>query len=303
VHTSRIFAALDRNMRFLLSERPGSVNAVVGQNSMYEFVRDQLERCGDIVHIGSGYWMPGPLRLVRAYASQAAIIVGGIPTSALQRTFKGQIHSIGPGRYVLNGIGTQTAYPEETVSDWLGAAEPLATWTEKTLAWAAAQLLPQAEIEDESIEIYAPDVYRARRRRGLWLQAKDFQESASTLRLFRPKTAPKWIFDRPDYLGIFKSRPRGAQLVQSTRIPRDIAHRLQFGLDQKLAVSRKFNLQRIGNAYNLDLKFALPEPEGRVLGLAWRGAVQDAEQFFDDFALPALNDVATMLGIRMPQKT
>lgn len=300
-HTSRIFAALDRNARFLLSEDPGLGNAVVTQHSVYEFVRDQLERCGDIVHVSNGYWIPGPVRLVRASVSQTAIVLGGVPTSALQKAFKAEVHSIGPARYVQRGSGASAAYPEETIPEWLGTTEPLLVWTDKTLAWAATQLEPQAEIEDDSIEIYAPDVYRARRRPGFWLEAKEFQEPVPTLRLFRPKTASRWTFDRPDYLGVFNSRPGGAQLARSVRIPRESANRLQFGFDQKFAISRTISLRRGQDAHSLDLKFGLPEPETRVLGLAWRDTGQDNQWFFDDFALPVLNDVAAMLGIRVQQ--
>ncbi|MGF1628542.1 MAG: hypothetical protein ACFCUT_03660 [Kiloniellaceae bacterium] len=297
VHTSRLFAALDRNARFPL---PGWVDAgAANHRSIYEFVRDQLERCGDIVSLGDGYWIPGPARLIRASAAQAAVVVGGLPTAVLRRALKGQIYSIGPARYVVREPGAEATFPEETVSDWLGAAEPLASWTERTLAWAATQLVAQAEITDESIEIYAPDVYRVYRRQGTWLNASEFREPAPMLRLFRPKMATLWAFDRPDYLGIFNCLPGAAQLVRAVQIPREMAHRLRFGFDQRLATPRTIGVRRVNDAYSFDLKFGLPEPERKVLGLTWRDANQDSTQYLDDFALPALNDVAAMLGIRM----
>ena len=299
VHTSRIFAALDRNIGFVLSgER---AEGLAGAHSIYEFVRDQLVRCGDIVHVGNGYWIPGPVRFVRSAASPTGIIIGGIPTNALREILKVQIHSIGPSRYMRSEIRADLPYPEETVSDWLGPIEPLAAWTEKTLTWAASQLQPQAEIDDDSIEIYAPDVIHARKRTGRWCESKEFHESAPMLRLFRPKKAAKWTFDRPDYLGFFNSRPAGAQLARSVRIPREMAFRLRFGFDQRFAIPRTIRLRRTGESYGLELKFGLPEPEAKVLGLAWRIAGEDDEQFFDALALPALNDVAALLGIRVLQ--
>jgi hypothetical protein len=296
-HTSRLFAALDRNVRFLSSETAVQGSSTATQHSEYEFVRDQLERCGDIVHIGNGYWIPGPVRAVRPVMSQSTIVVGGAPTAELKRTFS--LHSIGPARYLFGERSAEGGHPEVSVGVWLGISESLSAWTEKTLAWGRTQLQPQAEIEDDSIEIYAPDMHRARRRPGFWIDAKEFQEAAPTVRLFRPKMSAKWTFDRPDYLGVFNSGPDGAQLSRSVRISKDVGYRLQFGLDQKLAVSRTITLKRIGDAHSLDLKFALPEPETRVLGLAWRNATQESEQFFDSFALPALNEVAVMLGIRV----
>ena len=299
VHTSRIFAALDRNLRFLPLDSAGGT--VAAQHSTYEFVRDQIERCGDIVHLGNGYWIPGPLRLVRASASKAAVIVGGLPTGTLKHTFKRPIHSIGPARYLISFEGAVNALSEESIADWLGVSESLATWTEQALAWAVTQFFPQADIEDDGLEIYAPDVFRTRRRLGFWLEAKEFQEPSPTVRLFRPRTTARWNFDRPDYLGLFHSRAGGAQLAHSVQISADMAYRLRFGFDQKYAMPRVMNLHRVGDAHRVELKFDLPAPEARVLGLSWSDAGDNSDRYIDEFALPALKDVAAMMGIRILQ--
>ncbi|MBV9993559.1 MAG: hypothetical protein JOZ72_19975 [Alphaproteobacteria bacterium] len=298
VHTSRIFAALDRNLRFLPAE---SADGVVAQHSTYEFVRDQLERCGDIVNLGSGYWIPGPLRLVRPDTAQAALIVTGLPTATLRQVFKSPIHSIGPARCLIGAEEASNVFAEERVGDWLGVSEPLPSWTEQTLAWAMTQLMPQADIEDDSLEIYAPDIFHARRRLGFWLEAKEFQESAPTLRLLRPKTAARWRFDRPDYLGIFHCRASGAQLTQAVQIPSDMAYRLRFGFDQRYGLPRTIALHRVGQAHKFELKFDLPAPEARILGLCWSDLGDNSDRYIDDLALPALKDVAAMLGIRILQ--
>lgn len=299
VHTSRIFAALDRNLRFLPLEAAGGAGAA--QHSLYEFVRDQLERCGDIVHLGNGYWIPAPLRLVRAEPAQAALIVAGLPTAALARMFKSPIHSIGPARYLVGAEPPGDTFSEESVAEWLGVSEGLAAWTEQILAWATPRLQQQADIEDDSLEIYAPDIFHARRRLGFWLEAKDFQEPSPTLRLFRPKTAARWRFNRPDYLGLFHSGAAGAQVAHAVQIPSDTAYRLHFGFDQKYRLPRTIALHRNGTAHKFDLKFNLPAPEARVLGFCWSDLGDNSDRYIDDFALPALKDVAAMLGIRILQ--
>lgn len=298
VHTSRIFAALGRNTRFLFSPISESSSNAATQAAEFEFVRNRLALCGDIFHIGNGDWIPGPLRLVRPSESQAVVVVGGAPTSVLQRILNGQIRSIGPARFWMNPQGSLAAYPVESAEDWIGTVEPLATWTEKTLTWAASQLEKQADIEDDSLEIYAPDILRGRRRLGVWVEAKDFQEPSPTMRLFRPKMPPEMSYDRPDYLGVFSRRSGMTQLTRAVRISRDTAYRLRFGLDQKLGTPRTMNLRRVADSHSLDLKFALPNPEAKVLGLAWQEAERDL-LFFDDFALPVLKDVVSLLGIRL----
>jgi len=297
VHTSRIFAALDRNLRFLA---PGGIDAVcAAAHSTYEFVRDQIELCGDIVHLGNGYWIPGPLRLVRPSTTEMGLVVGGIPTGTLEKVFKRPIHSIGPARYAVGIEGVNAALAADSVAGWLGISESLADWTKQTLAWAATQLLPQADIEDDNLEIYAPDIFRLRRRPGFWLGAKEFQESAATLRLFRPRTAARWSFDRPDYLGVFRPRIAGAHLTQAVQIPRDLGYRLRFGFDQMYAMPRTIHLHRVGDAHRFELKFDLPAPEARVLGLSWRDAADGIDRYIDDFGIPILEDVAALLGIRV----
>jgi hypothetical protein len=209
--------------------------------------------------------------------------------------------SIGPARYVSGTLSSGGAYPEETTMDWLGTTESLAAWTDATLSWALTRLRLEAQIEDDSLEIYAPDVHRAHGRHGFWISAQEFREPTPTVRLFRPKTPGKFAFDRPDYLGTFIYGSTGARLARSVSIPRDAAYRLQFGFDQKYATPRAMRLRRLADSFHLDLKFALPEPEVRVLGLTWRDAPDEDGWLIGDWAIPALRDVASSLGIRVLQ--
>lgn len=298
LHTDRMFAALERNTRFLFSATSDVSSRATIQRDEFAFVCKQLQRCGEIFHLGDGYWIPGPLRLVRGGGAPAVIILGGAPTSALSPLLNGHPRSVGPARYFACPRATITAYPEESPKDWIGMVEPLASWTEKILSWATSKLKEQAGIEDESLEVYAPDVLRIRRRSGAWVEAKEFQEASPTLRLFRPKMPSGRTYDRPDYLGIFSHRSGVAQVLRAARIPKDTAYRLRFGFDQKLGTPRKINLRRAVNAYCLDLKFGLPEPEVRVLGLGWRDlATEPHLLFFDELALPVLEEVVNMLGV------
>jgi hypothetical protein len=281
-------------VRCLTAEPPFAEG--LGSHAGYQFVCEQLERCGDVAHIGNGYWIPGPVRVVVAAGSPVAMVVGGAPTSAFDWRSKVPIHSIGPGRYLAHG--SPGSIPQESVGDWLGIREPLASWTETLLSWAATQLQPQAEIPDDTIEIYAPDLFRGRRSPGFWMRANDFREAAPILRLFRPRAGLQWTFARPEYLGIFKSEIGGARLARSVRIPREAAYRLQFGFDQRLGIRRTLHARQTKGAHRLELPFALPSPEKRVLGLAWHEPGDDA-YFLDELALPALNEVLAALGIAL----
>lgn len=293
IHTGRLVGALNRNTRFLSA----SADDFDALQQAFDFVREQLVLCGDIAHAGSGYWIPCPMRALRV-DSDHVYLFGGVPLPSWSRHVRAPIAAIGPSRYVQ--ISELANWPTLTLAQWLEHEEPLAAWTEGTLTSGTADLVPQAEIEDDSLEIYAPDMYRLLQRPGFWASAREFREATSSLRLFRPKIAPQWAFDRPDYLGVFRPGPQGAQLVKAVRIAHNVARRLQFGLDLRYQTPRTVVLRRIGDCYRLEVKFPpFPEPEARVLGLGWREPDAPDALFFSASALPVLRGVAELLGMRL----
>lgn len=261
----------------------------------FHFVINQLAECGDIASVGNGYWIPGPVRAIHLPASNDAFVVGGLPTPELEQLLNTHVASIGTARYVS---ADDINFPKGQLDQWLGDSEPLPLWTERTLRWAEQQFQSQAEIEDDSLEIYAPDIYRARKQIGFWMTANTFSESRPSIRLCRPKSGGKYKTDRPNYLGVFKLHSRGARLVQATQITRDMAIRLQFGMDQKYNTSREIQIEEADNAYGVDLKFRLPDPERRTLALSWR-SFTGSRRFFPRVAFPGLEHAARRLGMRL----
>jgi hypothetical protein len=293
IHTSRLIGALSRNTRFLAA-RADSFDDL---QQTFTFVREQLVLCGDIAHIGNGYWIPCPMRAVRV-AADHVYLFGGVPLPNLMRDVRLPVAAIGPSRYVRTTDPVNC--PTLTLAQWVEHEVPLAAWAEHTLTCATGDLTPQADIEDDSLEIYAPDMYRALQRAGFWAPAREFREATPSLRLFRPRVAAQWVFDRPDYVGLFRQGSEGAQLVKAVRIGHDAARRLQFGLDNIYRTPRTLVLRRIGDVYRLEVKFPpFPEPESRVLGLGWREPDAPEALFFAASALPALHGVIELLGMRL----
>lgn len=293
IHTARLIGALNRNARFLAA----STDDFDQLEKAFDFVREQLVLCGDIAHVGNGYWIPCPIRMLRI-GHDHAYLLGGAPLQSLSRHVHASIVAVGPLRYVQTS--EMTDLPTLTLAQWLEHDEPLAAWTECMLTRAADELVPQADIEDDTLEIYAPDLYRMRQRSGFWAPAREFHEAAPSLRLFRPKTTPQWTFDRPDYLGVFRKGSQGARLLKAVRIAHDVARRLQFGLDLRYQTSRTLTLRHVGDCYRLDVKFPpFPKSESRVLGLGWREPKIPDALFFAPSALPVLHGVAELLGMRL----
>lgn len=295
IHTARLLGALARNVRFLAAA--ADLENLSGLHDLFAFVRDQLVRCGDIHHAGDGNWLPCPVRLVRV-SRELIYVFGGAPLHALSRHIHVPIVTSGTSRH----LQTPDAglLPVDALDTWLEQQEPLPTWTEQILAWAATELLPQADIEDDSLEIYAPDLHRALKRSGFWIGVREFREVSPTLRLFRPKVAQQWTFNRPDYVGVFAPGPHGAQLVKAVRIPHNMARRLQFGFDLKYRTPRRVVLRRLGHVYRLDTTYPpFPDPEARVLGLGWCEPGQADALFFAASALAVLRGVTDRLGMQL----
>lgn len=293
IHTARLIGALNRNVRFLAA----NADEFDDLEEAFTFVRDQLAVCGDIAHAGNGYWIPCPMRVLRIDPNHVYLF-GGAPLPSWARHVPASIAAMGPSRYVqAPGL---TNLPTLTLAQWLEHDEPLAVWTERTLTRAAVELVPQADIEDDTLEIYAPDLYRTLQRSGFWAPAREFHEAAPSLRLFRPKTTPQWTFDRPDYLGVFHKGRQGAQLLKAVRIEHDVARRLQFGLDLRYRTARTLILRRAGECYRLEVKFPpFPEPESRVLGMGWREPKIPDALLFAPSALPVLRGVVELLRMRL----
>lgn len=293
IHTARLIGALNRNVRFLAA----NADEFDDLAEAFTFVRQQLEVCGDIAHAGNGYWIPCPMRALRIDPDHVYLF-GGAPLSSWTRHVPASIAAIGPSRYVQ--APEMTNLSTLTLPEWLEHDESLTAWTERSLTRATGELVQQADIEDDSLEIYAPDLYRTLQRPGFWAPARDFHEATPSLRLFRPKTTPQWAFDRPDYLGVFRKGSQGAQLLKAVRIAHDVARRLQFGLDLRYQTLRTLMLRHVGHCYCLDVKFPpFPEPESRVLGLGWREPKLPDTLFFAPSALPVLRGVTELLGMRL----
>ncbi len=294
VHTSRILFGLRRNLPVMF---PGSSGRQDAEDE-FEFALEQLAQVGDIVHLGNGYWVPGPTRYISLQSSDTIVVCSGLPTSVLKSVTGGDVHCSGALRYVTKS-SKQTVHPIESISEWLGLTETLGAWTNRIVAWSQKRLSAQADVEDDALEVYAPDRFRAQGRLGYWMLAKEFEERERTLRIFRPVVSERWKFDRPEYLGVFAPGLSGSRVTKAVRLSSQTAYRLRFGFDQRLGTPRSIALKQHDNACEFDLKFGLPEPEARVLGFCWRQAGQSTSRLAGTVAQLALTEVARNLGVAL----
>jgi hypothetical protein len=126
------------------------------------------------------------------------------------------------------------------------------------------------EFSADQLENYAPDLLREQRRLGGWISATEVSRAPSGTRLCRPLPAYARTYDRPHYLGTFSFKAGGLVLRQSVRTEFEVAQRLPFGFDEMLKTPRETPVTLHSSFLTLDLRYALPLPERRILSLGWQ---------------------------------
>jgi hypothetical protein len=302
VHTSRFMSNLRNNLGGIWdSDSANAATQSVAENR-YRSILEALEQAGDILHLGSGYWVSAPLRLVELPASEHLLVVGGVPFDPLQRYLKTTPLCAGVSRFVERAVLKQQPHLLQLVQpfdEWIGITETLATWTRGTIDRALQRLSAPEEISIEQLEIYAPDVFQQQRKMGRWLPGSQARQALSNPRLCRPLSHVR-DYDRPSYLGIFALDDIGFRLRQTAPIDNETAFRLAFGFDQLLNTARTASLAVTGETFQLDLAYPLPQPEARVRALGWRSAATASRPNHSTFhrtALPAVQTTLRHFGI------
>jgi hypothetical protein len=293
VHTTRLMTNLRRNLECLwpgLERDQRSEADEVGRLTL-----NNIERLSDISHIGGGFWISNPLRFVEAHNAEFLLVLGGVPREVVQLATGADPISAAATRFVHRNDLAANAHNADlmqSVDIWLGTTEPLSTWTKATLAAHMQRMSLPQDISVDQVEIYAPELFRDQHRLGRWMPAGQVARPILGPRLFRPLASYAREYARPHYLGIFGIKTGTIFLRQSAPVEFEVSRRLRFGFDDVLKCSRTVSLSIGEHICALDLRFALPEPEGRVLALGWQSRPARAETehrwMFQSAALPII---------------
>ena len=305
-HTTRLMMGLRKNLAGLWPPEVEDVQAGASETNAedgYRSILDDLARIGDLVDTGGGFWMSAPLRLVDSDEPERLLVLGGAPREIVRTMLGAQPECVAASRFVRRA----NLYPTPAVADlvqsldtWLGSADPLRSWTQRTIALYLQRLSQVEEIAADQVEIYAPDFYRDIRKLGRWMPANEVNRPIDDVRLFRPRLSHARAYDRPHYLGTFDFRQGKLVLRRSVQVDYQTSRRLRFGLDQALGTPRSASLSANGSTCVLGLGYALPEPEARVLSLGWQTAplrLQGDQRTFHHAAWPLLVQALQRLSI------
>lgn len=211
-------------------------------------VLETLEILGDCAHVGSGYWLPTPIRYVRlptskrtvvtettggAATDEDVLVLGGVRTKALRQTLHAKIGlrwiaRTLPSRYFMHHVITDRSR-WQSIEAWLGyPPEDLAQWTRDVLQRAVRSLAPISE-EVEDVEAYCPD-HKDKWQRGRWRLAASLPHTPDVLMLCR-STPRNHRGARTYWLGTFTRGPGGIVPWHEASLTGVDRARLVFGLD------------------------------------------------------------------------
>jgi len=298
VHTTRLLTGVRKTLDLIWTK--SEIAGIEGQEDSAQLTLDLLALVGDVVDTGSGFWIGTPLRLIGNEDDASIVAFGTLPSPLVEMLTGIKVWTVGSARFLVKQTASSgkdiSSYIQST-DDWLGRDEPLSVWTSRLLEQLQASLTPSGNFTAGQLEIYAPDLFAARRQNGRWFEARQLTQAIPGLRLCRPllSVANKW--SRPFYIAEIGFRSGQATITRSTRIDYSLTQRLRFGLDQRLQVPRRVTLMVARDTFDLDLLYNLPNPENRVLGLGWPSPNRAGRRTFHNCAKPVLARAFERLGV------
>ena len=253
---------------------------------------NSLASLGDIVTIGGGFSIPGPLVLIELDGVENLMAAGGFPASTAKQHLGVSLSSVATFRYAARRATLADQVNKavfHTADWWFGHADPLASWTRGVLRQHKSRLSNEMGLSVDQFEIYAPEIFRDQRKAGRWMRAVQVLRPLDGLRLCRPISNAR-SFGAMYFLGSFRFYDGSLILSRSTPIAAELTRRLRFGFDAVLGATRQVSIPITTTSFIFDNSVALPESEARVLSLAWRNLQSPTDNsqsyFFHVNALP-----------------
>ncbi|WP_338555574.1 hypothetical protein [Paenibacillus sp. KS-LC4] len=141
-------------------------------------VRKCLEKIGDVIHLGSGFYVPLPLRMIDLPESEFVVIIGGTSTTLIRNMIPdarisgyGRIvekkripDSIKMDRHLWQDYSNWVGWKPENIKDWI------------TLQMRQLSTLGSQSIQGfEDFEVYNSFGHRERGKRSFWIDQRTIQ--------------------------------------------------------------------------------------------------------------------------------
>ncbi|WP_047155180.1 hypothetical protein [Aneurinibacillus tyrosinisolvens] len=236
VHIRRLINTVSGHLKVLWSElekeksqflfKLNNDNQEITINDEIKWVLERIALLGDCMHIGNGFWLPTPIKLVQLPQSNETIIIGGFDTQSLKSYFP-SVRIAGYGRFLLNKEIPFGYYQNKNwwqdYQNWLGwIPKDLHSWTQEKINCINKEgSLSSSTFLD--FEVFVSTWAIKNRVRQSWIPFETFlgMNGTETVMLCRTKKPTRY------FLGVFEK----ARMVRELAIQeQDIARWLMVGL-------------------------------------------------------------------------
>ena len=229
-------------------------------------VLEAMENLRDCEHVGNGYWLPAPVRLVEL-SSETALVVGGQPTWQIEDQLGCEIQRRGVTRTVLRDdlLGDWAADDRkwQALSSWEGSPPPdLLQWLKGERRRAEDDLMrSSAELDDFDV-YWPPDATRAEAQWFRWIPSTRLSRAPDDLVLCRARGG--YFGQRRCWWGALTHGRTGPTLREEAVVEPLKVRRLQYGLDAEYGNPTSVVVDRAQESLVVTLRSAVPPEERRL---------------------------------------
>jgi hypothetical protein len=304
-------APLWRELSRERKQRPSRQEQELEGDTAPDPIRRVLQALGDLreaVHVGRGYWLPGPVRLVDLRIGNA-LVIGGMSTAAL-RKFVPDISL----DWIARLVPMQALPPDlpnlasrwQALDGWLGAPpKSLEEWTDARLEQARNSLVQSAS-DLVDFEVYDP-IRRGREPQAFrWIEAREYATTGGLV-LCRSSYGFGRTGPRNYWLGMLTRSGDTWRVEREAPVDSEDIRRLQYGLDRKADTPVRIFTQERSKDVVLTLRNLLPPEERRLLITLAEERSDVMGRFPLKYVIghetyPALRAALAALGIELTQR-
>jgi hypothetical protein len=237
-------------------------------------VVEKLESIGDLIHLGQGWWLPAPSRLIVAepLAGQP-LLVSGLCSPLLEVETGAQAAHIGASRYLHCSNPYGTSLPSQDIEAWLGIRDE---WSE---GWARRLIRSSfthgrrndVELLPENLEAFQPSLaVRERKGHPRWLRVERLEGVPHHPVLCRRTLEIGGASVRQYCLALLEQSGQQVRARQVVDLQDSSAGRLILAYAAKAGVAREVAVSEERGYLRVHLPVRLPLPERRLLAFGWK---------------------------------
>ena len=273
VHFSRIAS---------LAERFGQEEQVISTLETLSLLREAQ-------HVGDGYWVPTPDRLI-SLATDESLIISSSPTEHIIGRYGASTKIVGAGRSVRDAQCASASVL--AVSDWMAAPEDTIAWAREMFKRAVEEMRETTQTS-QGVAVFAPwlKVRNPSKSSTLWRLAEEVTLAENQVVICRTVTDHRWFFAKFSGRRIEFEAP-----ITADKLRLLYATCVEVGYRTTVPVRMRDGLLGIG------LSAPLPDPEERLVYALSRLTDPETKHYtFRPRHLPLLQTYLGTLGLDLKE--